>query len=338
MVRIANLKKGSFESAKISVKKGKLYSEETIKSFVNQSFDEILKYMEEHGFKKSIDSSYLQFEGFYLIERVLNMHTSRIYKHVFSSASKQNKNLLEVYYLKYQIHNLMVLVRCYLSKEKDIEPFLIGDERRKEKYVKAFEMPKLEDAITYISKKLRLDESEVLKAYENGVYELENYLYKQYYEKLKSYRFKYNSVDESKFFKFIRTYIDLINARTFMKLKSEELKSLNFNEMYIEGGELNLKFFNDISNLDVEKSLDKFNKHFGHLESCKDLSCIASLDKRVNEHKASAKEVFKIASFGSPFFSLKYLLEVERQMAKLRVLLKAKYLKVEDKEIEGLLM
>lgn len=331
------LKKKVYESAKIAVKKGALYGDEEILRLANYSFDEILKYMEEHGFKDSIDVSYLQFEGFYLIERILNIHVSKIYKDVFYAANQKNKILFEVYYLKYQIHNLMVLVRCYLSKEDNIEPFLIGDERRKEKYIKAFSMPKIEDAILYISKKLGIDSVKSLEAYKKGVYELENYLYKVYYEKLKSFKFIFNGVEEKKFFKFIREYIDLINARTFMKFKTDNIDFDSFEKFYIEGGLLKLNFFEKSFSKSINECLLDFNTVFGDIENCDDVSFVASIDKRINVHKASARDVFKSAKFGSPFFTLKYLFDVEREMSKLRILLKAKYLKMDDKEIKELI-
>lgn len=336
MVEIINLKKGSYESARISSKKSKLFGDEKIKEFMKFSFDEALKYLEEHGFRESVDSSYLQFKGFYLIERVFNMHTSKIYKSVFQSSSKKNKILLNAYYLKYQIHNTMVVVRCYLAKEKDIEPYLIGDERRKEKYLKAYEMPNLEDALTYISKKLEFDTTEVLASYKKGIYELENYLYKKYYEKLMNFKFKYNKVDEKNFFEFIRMYIDLINTRTAIRLKVENIKTLNFKELYIEGGKLNMEFYNDLMSYDLNKMQEKINEEFGKITNLQQNN-ISGIDKRISIHKTKANEMLSSVYFGSPFYSLKYLFDVEREISKLRIILKAKYLKLPESEIRGLI-
>ena len=337
MVKLVNLKKGAYESAKISSKRGKLLGDEKVNEFVKYSFNVGLKYLEEHGFRESVDSSFLQFKGFYLIERVFNTHTSRIYKKIFTSASKENKILLNAYYLKYQIHNTMVLVRCYISKEKDIEPYLIGDERRKAKYTKAFEMPNLEDALTYISKKLGFNSEEVLSAHKKGVYELENYLYKKYYEKLMNFKFKYNNLDEKKFFDFIRTYIDLINSRTVIRLKIENIKTLNFKDVYIEGGNLNLGFFEDLASSELNTALNKINEHFGKIEKTENSNAISEIDKRISIHKTKGNKILGSVHFGSPFFSLKYLFEVEKEINKLRTILKAKYLGLKESEIRGLI-
>ena len=38
----------------------------------------------------------------------------------------------------------MALIRCKLSNDLEFESYLIGDERKKEKFIKAFEMPNLD--------------------------------------------------------------------------------------------------------------------------------------------------------------------------------------------------
>ncbi len=338
MVKLIKLKKNVFSSGKIAVKFSRLYGEDKLNELSNLSFDEILKFLEENDFKRAVDTSFLKLDGFYLIERVLNVHLSRIYSEVFSSTKGNNKKLLEAYYLKYQIHNLMALIRCKLSNEKEFESFLIGDERKKEKFIKAYSMPKLEDSIIYISKKIGFDSEKVIENYKHGVYYLENYLYKEYYLKLSKLRFLYNGMDEKKFFSFIRTYIDLLNMRSFLRIKIDDLNSeLNFEDIFIIGGNLDLKYFNEIKGKSIKDLLKIFNDEFGNIELCEDNSCIASLDKRIGIHKKESNEVLKFASFGSPFYTLKYLFEMEQEISKLRILLKTKYLDLNEKDVEDLI-
>lgn len=336
--KIVELNKGTYQSAKISVKKSKLYTDETFNKLYKMSFDEILKFMEENNYKIAIDNSYLEFKGFYLIERILNIHTSRIYSEIFSSASKSSRELLETYYLKYQIHNLMALVRCFETKEEDLDVYLIGDERKKSKFLKAYKMPKIEDSISYISKKLNLDHIKVLEAYSKGIFYMENYLYKEYYKRLNSLDFKYNNKDEVKFFQYISTYVDLLNARTYMRIKVDVNIDFKFSDLFILGGRETISFFNSLDNLSIEDALKKLNEIFKNISICSDNSCVASLDRRINEHKSKTKQYFKTINFGSPFFLLKYLFDVEREVARLRTLLKSKFLDLSEKEIEELVI
>lgn len=339
MSKIIKLKKDAFHGGKIAVKFSRLYKKDIFDKLLDLGFDEILKYLQEHDFRSAVDNSYLQTKGFYLIEKVLNMHVSRIYKEVMISARGYNKLLLESYYLKYQIHNLMALIRCRISKEGDLEPFLIGDERKKEKFIKAFEMPNLDDAIIYISKKISLDPELVLSEYKKGEYHLENYLYKEYYFRLSNFKFSYNNLDEKKFFSFIKTYIDLLNARSFLRLKVENIDVLNFDDIFMEGGRVGQDYFKSLESLSFGEILNKFNSLFGGIDcsNSNDNLCLVSLDKRINEHKRETYELFKVINFASPFYPLKYLFRVEGEMSKLRILLKAKYMGVEKEEIKKLL-
>ena len=328
---VLRLKRGAYESARIAVKRGSLYGSKKIKDLSSLSFDEILKFMEEHGFKESIDSSYLKFEGFYLIERILNSHLSKVYGNVIAGASKGTRSFLEVYYLKYQIHNIMAVMRCKLSEEEEVEPFLIGDERRKSKYLKAFGMP-IEDSLVYMVKKIGFDSSDALEMYQKGMFELENYLYSQYYKELSSNKYVYNGVDEKKFISFIRTYVDFINARSFVKLKVEDV-NLEFSEIFISGGTFQASFFDELKSLDVKEILDKLS----HVLKGVNKDDISSLDKKLNEHKASGKEILRETRFGSPFYALKFLFEVESEISSLRTLLKAKHLNVSEQDITSML-
>lgn len=336
MAKLIKLKKDSYNCAKLAVASGKLYGTDKIKELLNLEFDEILRFLEEQGFRSSVDKAYLKYEGFYLVERILNDHLSKIYKTVFSGASKTNQKLLESYYLKYQVHNLLVVLRCKISQEKEFETYLIGNSSRKEKYIKAYAMPNVEDALVYLVKKLGFDHKIALEEYKNGLYNLENYLYKTYYSKLNELNFKFNGVDEKHFSTFIKNYIDLLNARTYLRLKIEDSKELKFENFYMFGGKLVLGDFTSIDSNSIEETLDFFNQTFGSVQGL-DSTSVASLDKRISLHKKDGEGLFSGVKFGSPFYALKFLFKVEKEMNNLRVLLKSKYLKLEKSEIERLL-
>ena len=184
---------------------------------------------------------------------------SNTYQSVFLGSTGNNKKLLETYYLKYQVHNLMALLRCKKADEKNLEPYLIGDGRRKEKYIKAWEMP-IEDAIIYLTKKLGFEPDEVLENYRKSIYDVENYLYKVYYEKLKSVNFKFNNRDERKFIKFITLYIDLLNARSYLRVRNETQEKINYSDFFLPGGNLSLNVFENLNSKSINVVLEELQK------------------------------------------------------------------------------
>lgn len=333
MKKTINLQKSTYQAAKVAVKKGNLFGSEKIKELSTLSFEEILKFLEENGFKDSIDKNYLEFEGFYLIEKIINNHLSKIYSSIFRSSSVQNKKLLELYYLKYQIHNILAVLRCKKAEESDISPYLLGDSHRQEKYFKAFEMP-VEDALVYMLKKIGFDSAKGLEKYIQGdLFELENFLYSSYYSQLNNTSFYYNKKDEMNFFKFIRKYIDLINIRTFTKLKVESNQNLSFEELFIKGGFLKLDYFSNLIEKEVSEALKEFSKQYTKIE----VNNPTSIDNQINILKNSSQKIFNNVAFGSPFYTLKFLFQAEQEMSQLRTLLKAKYLKLSSEEINELL-
>ncbi len=321
-----NLKKGVYESARVSALRNSLLDDDILTKLQSMQFNEILKYLEEHGFKKAIDTSFLDFEGFYLIEKILNDYLCEIYTKVFSFSKGSSKKLLETFYLKYQIHNMLSVVRCMVSKETEITPFLIGEKRRKEKYVKALEMSS-SDALSYLSKKLGFDEQNVLENFNKGVFELENYLYGEYYSRLVKSSFKFNNSDEKIFFKYVREYIDALNSRLYVKLNVENKKEL-FDSLFIEGGYVQRKFYDGSFDEFRIKCSSEFKVEFENP---------ADFDKFVNKVKSSGENRLKSVRFGSPFHLMHFLFDVEVFISKLRVLLKAKYLNLSDEDLKGLL-
>ena len=323
MSKNIELKKGVYESAKINARKAELISEEQISTLSSYSYEEILKYLEEHGFQEVIDKSYLSYEGFYLIEKVLNDYLAQMYSKFFRATSNNNQKFLENYYLKYQIHNLMATIRCQESSQEELEPYLIGDSRRKEKYLKAFDMSQ-EEALRYLSKKLGFDAQEVINFYNKGIFELENYLYQQYYKELVNFLPQYSSKEDKKYQKFIKSYIDLQNGKTYFVQKDEE--NVSFEDLFIEGGNLTIKEF---QNNDETKIFKKLSSSISYK-----ISSPVDIDKATGYMKKQASQTFSTVSFGSPYALLGFFFTLENSIGQIRKLLKAKYMGVSQEEFQ----
>ena len=320
------LKKASFESGKISSIKEGLINDNDIEYLKGQSFPEILKFLEENGFSEAVDSSYLNYEGFYLVERVLNEYLSSMYEKFFSTTSKENRGFLELFYFKYQIHNFLAVFRCRMSGENDVEPYLIGEKRRKDKFIKAFSMTD-EDAIKYLSKKLNLDGGGVLEFYKKGLFELENYLYKMYYERLVKGMPVFDKRQDKKYEEFIRKLLDLINLRIYCVLNEESVDL--FNELFVNGGYISQEEFGKLSR---DRLFSKIGKSVG----CK-IGSNYEVDKVLSFHKRKGGEEFNELPFSSPYRMLGFFLYLESIVGVVRTILKAKYMGMSREEVDNLL-
>ena len=321
---ILTLRKDSYHSTRICANKQLILGDEIIAKLCEKSFDDILKYLQEHHYGESIDDSYTRYQGFYLIEKFLNQHASSVYKKVIRTARYDNKTFFELYYLKYQIHNLMVFVRSKISQEEDFKAYLIGDEDKKQDYIKANAMS-LEDGARFLSQKLGLNHKIVLDKLSEDLFSLENYLYYCYYEQLSNTIIQYNNVDERRFYEYLRGYVDLLNARTFLRLAKE--KTNNFDELFLPGGDIKKEAFKKINlTSNYEETINKLVK----------ISEDEELDETINAHKRRSQEYFKKVRFGSPFYALQFLFLMEKEISQLRVLLKAKYSGLNNQEVKEL--
>lgn len=320
-----SLKKGTYEAAKLSSIKSQLPNAKAISSLSTFTYEEILKYLEEHGFKEVIDNSYLSYEGFYLIEKILNDYLSQLYTKFFKATSKNNQKFLESYYLKYQIHNVMATLRCKISSSQDLHPYLIGDEHRKEKYLKALSMS-TNDALEYLSKKLSFDPQKVHFYYEKGLFELENYLYAQYYNRLFENLPSYSKVEDKKYVKFLKTYVDLLNLRTKLVVENEETSL--FDELFISRGTISKNEFNN----SIQEVFKITNARLGS-----SLKKPVDVDIAISNHKNLAASEFSNVSFGSPYALLGFFFTLENSIGQIRKLLKAKYMGLSEKELEEVL-
>lgn len=337
MIKNIQLKKSVYHSAKVAVHQSTLYSKDVFNKLQTLSFEEILKYLAEHGFRKSIDKSYSRYEGFYLIEKFLNDHIGEIYERIINSAPGNNRVLYDLYYLKFQIYNLMVLVRCKNSEENNISPYLIGDKRKRDKFVKAFAMKDMEDALKYIASKTGFDSTEIINMYKQGLFQLENYLYKEYYRKLSSVNFIYNNKDERGFRGYIKVYVDLINTRSLLRLKAENSLNLDLKYLFLEGGNLKFKYFQKLDSKEMKDIIEELSKYFSSKHDYSEFTDIINLDRNITNHEERSESYFIKIPFGSPFYAFKYLFTLESQISRLRVLLKAKYLKLPQEEIRELM-
>lgn len=149
---------------------------------------------------------------------------------------------------------------------------------------------------------------------------------------------QYNKHDENKYLKIITHQIDLLNARTFLRLKKEEVseESKDSFSFLIPSGDIPFSLFKDLENKTFEEAFQIVKKVVK--EECgEEIADLEDMDAALMRAKIHAQKLLHSVQFGSPFYVMKYLFDAEREVSRLRILLKAKYLKVEDEKIAELI-
>lgn len=225
-----------FVASKISVINQELDEIFRAKQFDKASFSEALSLLEQHSTKLSLDSSIhtINFKenSIGVVEEFTNVYASSIYEKIFKASKGQLKDLLDRYYLKYQIHNIIVTLRCIASDYKDdIEFYLIGNKIQKEHCIKAISFS-YEESLKYFSTKFKFPKSLLKYNTIDTIMQLETGLYKWYHEDLQKFlNEKYNNstlqIEHKK-------HIDVLNKK-IIKV-AQEIEDFNVDEFFINGG------------------------------------------------------------------------------------------------------
>jgi hypothetical protein len=336
------LKREPFMSAKISVLKSNLFDNDKINELLNLSFEEILVKLDESEFKITIDKLYGKYSGFYLIEKIINDYLSKISQKIIKGVSNENKEFIESFEFNSQIENFLVLLRIkHLNLNEDIDLYLKGSENKKKIFIEAVNFSKVEDVILFVSKKLGLHSKKILEIYNRNFFQLENYLYKHYYRNLMRnvLKISYNNRDEKIFINFLRRQIDILNIRTVLFLseiddvkKKEEL----FENLYTYDAKIK---FEKLKNVLVknEKVGEKLLIIANNIHPKLKIEKIEDIDKLKVLNLNLLLTKFRAIKFSSPFYPIKYLFELRQNLEKIKIILKAKQIKLDKKEIGGLI-
>jgi vacuolar-type H+-ATPase subunit C/Vma6 len=111
-----------------------------------------------------------------------------------------------------------------------------------------------------------------------------------------------------------------------------------FENYYIAFGNLDLDFFKSLNNLSEKDLMVSLSKKLNiKFENCTSKECFSNIDKEINNLKLKGQMNFSKISFSSPFFIFRYLFALENNISKIRFLLKAKYLNLDELELNKLM-
>ena len=294
--------KDTYVAAKISVINQELNELFSTKEIERASFSEALSLLERNSTKLSLDNSVISSDiknnSIGIVEQFTNSYASYVYEKIFKASSNDLKELLSAYYLKYQIHNIIVTLRCIASKDtSEIRTYLIGNNVQKEHCIKAAGFT-FKEALEYFSTKFKFPKSLLEYNSIEQIMYLETGLYKWYHEELQ--KFLLEHYKESIIQKEHKKHIDVLN----MKL---------------------LKISKEFDDFETEKLLiNSGSKKVEHLKTSNiELNEIEDLQRAFKE---DVYQKTKLRGFGTHFMILNFLQKFEIKIQEVSRLLKEKAL------------
>ena len=329
-MRVINLTDDSSLFSKLkSINKG-VFDENQIEKLKKSSFNEILLKLNNSEMNLKVDTNYSKYEGFYLIEKIINDYIQEVFSNLNSVLKKNNREFFNIFYDKFLVENFLKILKIkHLKLKEDITPFLNLKKSDRSFFIEATNIGEIKKLFDFFSKKLNFDSNKAYEIYKSGFLEVQNFIYKNYYNNLFKKKFKYNNSYEKSFYNFLRKEIDIENMKIFLiltKLKKVKL----FEEIFIENGNLEKSFFiknfNKNEKENIKTLLDMINKNFKI-----DMKNI-DLDLAKIKNKKSFSNELKNFKFNSPFYCLKMFFDIEDVLDKIKKILKMKLLNMSDKD------
>lgn len=250
-------------------------------------------------------------------EKVLSEVLNKTYKEVMGISPE--KSLVEIITCKYDYHNLKVLVKENILKEKFNSMYCMLDENEVETF-RELAVKNEED--------LSKDFKECLEFFETtkDPQDIDIFIDKKYFEKVLSLSESFGLDMISEYF---RAMIDFINLRTFIRCRKQNQVKETLKKVLIEGGDVETDkilemFHDDIEILSVKLKAYKIGKVLAKIvEEFKNTNSLNSFEKSMDDYLVEIVRKTKSINYGAEVI-FSFLFAKELEIKNLRLILVGK--------------
>ncbi len=204
--------------ARISVMKGELIRPEKWESLLKMGVNELLRYLQDTGYKAEIDSLGVQKRNLAALENALNSNLMRTFNKLNKISDEKVQTVLRIYLKRHDLENFKTIVRAKMASipYEEIKELLLPSLNHSPEYfnelAKKENVEKMLEELPFSIDPLPLKELDL--------FHIENILDRAYYEEL--FRFANNLRGQGKAFReFILAELDILNIKMILRLKKE---------------------------------------------------------------------------------------------------------------------
>lgn len=209
---------------RVMAMKGKLYRKQDYDKLLKMQGNEIAAYLEASDYKQDIHALGKEYSGYSLVEHALSLNLVRSLQKLQQMSSPDMRHLLQAYSYRHDIYNLKTILRAKATGKDfpEIRSLFVP--------IGLFTEQKLSllfagDSLSSILKKAGFSEREfhtALQYYESekSLFELENFLDKQYYSFLFLFLSRL-SAEHQLFKEFLQSELDVLNIKLLLRLKKQ---------------------------------------------------------------------------------------------------------------------
>lgn len=250
-------------------------------------------------------------------EQVLSEVLNKTYKEAMEISPE--KSLVEILSCKYDYHNLKVLVKENILKEKFDSMYCMLDENE----IEAFRELALKN-----DEGLSKDFKECLDSFETtkDPQDIDIFIDKKYFEKVLSLaeEFKLEMITE-----YFKAMIDFINLRTFIRCRKQNQVKETLEKVLIKGGDIETDkildmFYEDIEILPIKLKAYKIGRVLSKIvEEYKNTNSLNSFEKSMDDYLVEIVRKAKSIHYGAEVI-FSFLFAKELEIKNLRLILVGK--------------
>lgn len=278
-----------------------------------KDLQEVIRFLNETSYSSEL-SKLDRAENY---EKVLSEVLNKTYKEVMGISPE--KSLVEIITCKYDYHNLKVLVKENILKEKFNSMYCMLDENEVETF-RELAVKNEED--------LSKDFKECLEFFETtkDPQDIDIFIDKKYFEKVLSLSESFGLDMISEYF---RAMIDFINLRTFIRCRKQNQVKETLKKVLIEGGDVETDkilemFHDDIEILSVKLKAYKIGKVLAKIvEEFKNTNSLNSFEKSMDDYLVEIVRKTKSINYGAEVI-FSFLFAKELEIKNLRLILVGK--------------
>lgn len=250
-------------------------------------------------------------------EQVLSEVLNKTYKEAMEISPE--KSLVEILSCKYDYHNLKVLVKENILKEKFDSMYCMLDENE----IEAFRELALKN-----DEGLSKDFKECLDFFETtkDPQDIDIFIDKKYFEKVLSLaeEFKLEMITE-----YFKAMIDFINLRTFIRCRKQNQVKETLEKVLIKGGDIETDkildmFYEDIEILPIKLKAYKIGRVLSKIvEEYKNTNSLNSFEKSMDDYLVEIVRKAKSIHYGAEVI-FSFLFAKEMEIKNLRLILVGK--------------
>lgn len=238
----ARLEKYPYTYLRTKFMKNALFSKTDYDKILKMKHGEIGKYLQDFEYRKEVDELAMSYKGAELIERALQMNLANKFTKLIKISPSELGLLIKIYLKRYDIYNIKTILRSKfsnLSLEETNRSMSPVSTEKKALFEKLISQKNVEDAIAAID---FIEEKDLRQALENfkaskSLVSIENALDKHYFNYVIS-QLRCLSTEGRLYRKFLMNEIDVLNIKSILRMKKENLPEQQIKEMIFSFGNL----------------------------------------------------------------------------------------------------